>query len=510
MFEPNDGVRRVLAQSLSWNVIDARSEEKALFYVQHKNPSAFVLSVDGSAYELRFVESIRQRRPGLPVIALARTRSRPYLIGLVEQGVDSVLLYPATTSAIEQRIKRLMQKFSCISPLERLLPHFDLSEAQQHYQTLVAKYPNQIIPITRFYAKILEDNFYIDEAIVIYEKFSDLNWAKVGFARSLFLENDFRKAKEVIEPVVANAPFFIPALDIKAKVAYRLGETEEAIDAYQKLILLSPFNKQRLQHAVPVLLENGEKNIVEKALVTASSYQLMSSFEDKILVLITDLVSGEDNRQIAQKIMLLEKEARFPYEQGLLWYAKAIRAEKIGKQKTAIDCYKQAIESLLLVETKDYPVNALTMQILLRVLGIKETKRMAFDLLKKMYSAARNFIERDYVCDMINKNKFGALLKIVERAEEIKGILKKVENCVAQKNYNQAFAFLKEALQIMPYHHVLHYNLGVLYAKAAEEGIIDKAEAQKHIREAIAQVRRVEPRYVHLNKLEHALRSIVV
>jgi predicted Zn-dependent protease len=144
---------------------------------------------------------------------------------------------------------------------------------------------------------------------VILEKY-EFPWARAGVAKSLHRQNRLSEAREEIEKVVAAAPNYFDASDVKANICMAQGEHEEAqkvLDAAAKKTPRNYLRKRLLAEAAEL---NGDIETARAAMADVVANDTMPgavSTEDQLSLARAQV--GANDLISAEKVLLLMRES---------------------------------------------------------------------------------------------------------------------------------------------------------------------------------------------------------
>jgi tetratricopeptide (TPR) repeat protein len=134
-------------------------------------------------------------------------------------------------------------------------------------------------------------------------------WARLGLAKTLFMQQRFEEAEELLSRLVVENNKFLDAYDWLAKTHEASGQLTLAKGVLANAVAISPHAIRRLRKLGEVALETGDVDTAESAfqkVVTKAKYSEFRDPEDHVR-LVRTLVTKGDNQQAASVIRDLEK-----------------------------------------------------------------------------------------------------------------------------------------------------------------------------------------------------------
>lgn len=312
---------RAIAQTAGAFTVDfAPGYQDAIFKIRNNCPDIilcdYVLGEGRSGQQL--LEELR-RFNMLPdeTIFMMVTGEQSYeqVVAAVELVPDDYIIKPFSPDKLMLRLERVAAK-------KDFFAEFYREKRKQEYEKalaiLAARKDSDEGRAYRFESLRQEAEVHLaagnaEKAEVAYrgilEKY-EFPWARAGVAKSLHQQNRLSEAREEIEKVVAAAPNYFDASDVKANICMAQGEHEEAqkvLDAAAKKTPRNYLRKRLLAEAAEL---NGDTETARAAMADVVANDTMPgavSTEDQLSLARTQV--GANDLISAEKVLLLMREA---------------------------------------------------------------------------------------------------------------------------------------------------------------------------------------------------------
>jgi DNA-binding response OmpR family regulator len=214
----------------------------------------------------QMLEDLR-RADALPdtVAFLMVTAERSYeqVVSAVELAPDDYIIKPFTPEALRTRLDRVIRKkifFRHFFGLKRT-GDYDAALAELDMLAAAADGKPYRFDILRARAETLLRAGRAQEALDSFTAIIDIHpfpWAKAGQARALQRLNRYDEANEAVDNVLAAAPNYFDAYDLKADICCDLGEFDKAQAILQQVAERTPRNWRRKRTLSNVAKLNGD------------------------------------------------------------------------------------------------------------------------------------------------------------------------------------------------------------------------------------------------------------
>ncbi len=247
----------------------------------------------------------------MSTVFLMVTAERGYerVMSAAELAPDDYLIKPFTAESLQQRLTQILRKKAAFAQVHLWLDQGQLPEAVLGCDRICALPPAYTIDAWRLKAELLIALGRLDEAKEIYDQVLAMRvvpWARMGLARTLFLQERHDEAEGLLLDLVDDAPDFMAAQDFLAQVQEAQDKAEAALETLAKAAARSPNILNRQRALGEVALSQGDLDTAERAFSTVVERNVHSI-----------LRSGDDHARLA----------RVQVEQGKLQEAGATLRE---------------------------------------------------------------------------------------------------------------------------------------------------------------------------------------
>ena len=281
------------------------------------------------------------------------TAERAYgkVVGAAELAPTDYILKPFTADALMERINRAIEKRAVFTPLYRLMARGELAEAIA--VCLDGERDNQRFKLD-FKRIRAELHLSLGEAQLAEPVYAEMianrsvAWARLGLAKTLFLQDKFAESEALLTALVAENGKFMDAYDWLAKAHEANGQLQAAKAVLVDAVAISPHAVRRLRKLGEVALETGDVATAEKAFQQVVSKGRYSEFRDPEdhVRLIKTLVRKGDTTQAATIIRDLEKSlSSQPKTKVCHAISSAMLFEQTGDDVRAVEQLGKAVEA---------------------------------------------------------------------------------------------------------------------------------------------------------------------
>lgn len=247
----NDAIRRL--QNKSYDVIicdyflgDGTDGQQLLEQLRHnkliKLQTIFVMVTAESAYER--------------------------VVSAVELAPDDYLIKPFTADTLATRLERAMQKKQAFAPIHDLIDRNQIADAIVVCSQAVELGGKYTIDLLRLLAELYVTQGKFEEAETIYQRVMEMRaipWARMGLAKMLHFQGRDEEAEALLEVVVQEAPEYMAAYDLLAKVYEANDKSQQAQATLSKALAASPYTMHRQKQMGEVALRNNDLEAAEVA-----------------------------------------------------------------------------------------------------------------------------------------------------------------------------------------------------------------------------------------------------
>lgn len=263
----------------------------------------------------QLLEDLRHNRIiPLWTIFVMVTAERAYekVVSAAELAPTDYLLKPFTADALLERLGRALDRRALFMPTYQLMDEGSLIAAIEACVEGERLNPRFATDFVRLRAELHVVLGQAAQAEVIYLKLCEskaVAWARLGLAKTLFMQNRLNEAEEVLQSLVSEHGKFLDAYDWLAKTHQAVGRLPEAQRVLENAVAISPHAVRRLRKLGEVALEAGDVEIAEKSFQQVVSKAKHSEFRDPEdhVKLVKTLVQKGDIQQAAIVVRDLEK-----------------------------------------------------------------------------------------------------------------------------------------------------------------------------------------------------------
>ena len=204
-------------------------------------------------------------------IMVTGEQSYEQVVACVELVPDDYIIKPCSPELLSLRLDRLLVKKQVMRPYyvaRREKRYGDAAKFLKDNIGTAACRPYRI-DFLRCGAELLLDQNHSQAAEQAYREILEIHqfpWANVGIVKALMQQRRFEEARELIDSVVAAAPMFFEASDIKAEICSEMGDYEEAQRTLQETDARNSRNYRRKRRLAEVATINGDSATARAAL----------------------------------------------------------------------------------------------------------------------------------------------------------------------------------------------------------------------------------------------------
>lgn len=206
----------------------------------------------------------------LQTVFVMVTAERAYerVVSAVELAPDDYLIKPFTAEVLRTRLERVLQKKQAFAPIHDLIEQGRIADAIVVCSQAVAEHGKYTIDLLRLLAELYVTQGNFEEAEKIYQRVMEMRaipWARMGLAKMLHFQGKDAEAESLLESVVQDAPDYMAAYDLLAKVYDGNDKTEQAQATLSRAVAASPYTLHRQKQMGEVALRNNDLEAAERA-----------------------------------------------------------------------------------------------------------------------------------------------------------------------------------------------------------------------------------------------------
>lgn len=282
-------------------------------------------------------------------IMLTGESSYERVVSAVELAPNDYILKPFTADALFQRIARAIEKREAFLPAYGLIEIGNLQDAAERCHEGAILTPQYAIDFMRLRAELLISLGQAEQAQEIYRQVLErkaLPWARLGLAKTLFLQKRYGEAEEDIQKLVEENPQYLDAYDWLSRTREAAGRLKEAQQALEEAISVSPHTLRRLKKLGDIALDTGDIAVAERALSEVVRKGKYSDFRDPEhhVKLVKVFVAKGDREQAEKTIRDLDRSMQgLPNTEACSALSSAMVLSQAGEKEKALGALNRAL-----------------------------------------------------------------------------------------------------------------------------------------------------------------------
>ncbi len=185
-----------------------------------------------------------------------------------EVAPDDYLIKPFTAELLHQRLNRILRRKAAFAAIHQAMNAGKVEQAVTLCDQLIAEQPALTVEAIRLKAELLSSIGQFEHAQRLYEQviaLRPLPWARLGLAKTLMRQGQTREAETLLQALTAEAPDYLAAYDLLARVQSLLNRPREAQETLQRAVRRSPNTLPRLKNLGEVAFANRDYAVAEQA-----------------------------------------------------------------------------------------------------------------------------------------------------------------------------------------------------------------------------------------------------
>lgn len=205
------------------------------------------------------------------------------VIGAAELAPNDYILKPFSSDKLLGRLSRALEKRDIFLPVYKLIEAGSTLEAIEACRKGEAENAQHQIDFMRLRAELHLLAGQATEAQEAYRQIIEnkaVPWAKLGLARTLYMQKRYGEAEAELQELLEGNVKYLDAYDWLAKTYEASGRLEEAKDALQSAVKVSPNTIRRMRKLGSLATEVGDMATATKMLTTVVAKGKYSDFRD--------------------------------------------------------------------------------------------------------------------------------------------------------------------------------------------------------------------------------------
>ena len=234
-------------------------------------------------------------------------RSYQKVVSAAELAPTDYILKPFTADIVRERVWRAVERRAQFLPIYALMEQGRLREAVEACaigETLDQRHALDFMRLRAELHVILGEPAVAEPIYVELFELRAVAWARLGLAKSLFLQDRLDDAQDVLSALVEQNRHFLDAYDWLAKTHEAKGELVQAQGVLQQASAISPHVVRRLRRLGAIAEKTGDAETAERAFAQVVAKARFSEFRDPEdhVHLVRSLVTKGDTQQAATVI----------------------------------------------------------------------------------------------------------------------------------------------------------------------------------------------------------------
>ena len=234
-------------------------------------------------------------------IMVTAEQSYEQVVAAVELVPDDYIIKPFSPDRLQFRLDRVLRRKRFFQPLynakqnseyakaERFIEKHRTSEAGKPYRFELLRERAELA-LTKGDSSAAQTAF--TEIIALHP----FPWAKAGMAKSLYAQNRFKEARDLVEEVVDGSPMYFDAFDLKARICIDMGDYDVAQKTVTETSLRTSRNFMRKRLLADAALLNGDAETAREAMTDILKNDLTPgaiSTADRLMLVRSHLDAGD-------------------------------------------------------------------------------------------------------------------------------------------------------------------------------------------------------------------------
>lgn len=271
------------------------------------------------------------------------------VVSAVELAPNDYILKPFAADTLFQRISRAFDKRDAFLKPYQLIEIGNLDAAVAGCVEGEQLFPQYAVDFLRLRAELLVALGRPEQAHEIYQRVIEsraVPWAKLGLAKTLFLQKQYPQAEEVLENLVAENKQYLDAYDWLARTHEASGQLQAAQRTLEEAVAFSPHTLRRLKKLGDIAMDNGDIPMAERTIsevVRKGKYSDFRDPEDHVK-LVKVFVAKGDRSQAEKTIRDLNRSMQgMPKTEACSALSSAMVFTQAGEKDKAVEALNRAV-----------------------------------------------------------------------------------------------------------------------------------------------------------------------
>jgi DNA-binding NarL/FixJ family response regulator len=521
IIEPHAGMRASIHNMLSIGGINkieyAASSGSAIRPLKHKTFDLVICEYDlGEGQDgQQLLEDLRHHKmipPETVFIMVTAERNHEKVVSAAELALNDYVLKPFTAETLMDRIAKAIDKRNALQPIHQLIEHGNLSDAINACVASERTHIRYQAEFMRLRAELHMTLGELAEAEAIYAEIfakRSIAWARLGLATSLYMQDRYEEAEEMLTSLVAEKQQFLEAYDWLAKTQEARGQIQDAQSTLEHAVTRSPHALQRLRKLGNVALETGDTDTAHRVFQQVINKAKFSEFrepEDHVHLVKTAIAKGEVQlvppiiRDLAKSLANIKKTPA----------CRALAAAMLHKHNGDVQLAVEELEAAVAACKEPIGLSNDAKITLAQNCLESGMEQGAVEVMTAVVSNASSHVAMTRAMRLFREAGREDLAKRVTR--ESKSQVVDLVSAGAEKarlgDYHGAVALMSEAAEKLPENPQVVFNAAVAVLKCLDSLGWD-AQLGEQARAYTANARRLDPRNPRLSLLTSMYRDIL-
>lgn len=418
------------------------------------------------------------------------------VVGTAELAPNDYILKPFSADKLLVRLSRALEKRDYFIPLYKLIEAGNTLEAIETCRRAEQEVPQYQIDFMRLRAELHIAVGQAAEAQEVYRLVAEsraVPWAKLGLAKTLFMQKRFTEAEAQLENLLGESNLYLDAYDLLAQTREAAGRVEEAQKTLLEAVKVSPHTVRRLRKLGEVSAQAGDMETATRVLTNVVNNSKYSDFrdpEDHVHLIKAQLGMG-DAAAAANTVRDLERNMEGLPKTAL---CKAVSTAMLATQAGDADRAAAALDEAMRCNDPRLGASIALKKELARVCLDNKLDDKAEEIIMDVmrHAADDDAVEAiKAMLDELGRPQLGAALATRVRTE-VRDIMSEGAQLAQSGDYDGAVRQMLQAVDRLPGNTSVLFNASLALLKHVENAGWNDHFAQT-ARDYIARVRKQDP-----------------